>query len=302
LISALRRSHGADTEAWLRRVKEILEADTWENRVKRQSDGANGVGAEPSRNGVLGIRAERPVLSRLLSRVLFVAACVVVVFALGISYRAFHNVAASGMMTSYVTGNGQRAKIKLADNVTVVLGVASRLDVPPDYSSGHHVLHLTGEALFSVDHHTTHPLVIITRTSTTRVLGTSFLVREYATDSMAQVAVRTGKVSFGATVVSAAQAASMNHQGHVWLHAADPAQFAFESGKLVLNDVSLANAIVELNRTYDVDMRLGDSTLASRGVSGIFGPLSPAELADILELTFNVRVVRDGRVLTLFTR
>ncbi|HXC26062.1 MAG TPA: FecR domain-containing protein, partial [Gemmatimonadaceae bacterium] len=95
----------------------------------------------------------------------------------------------------YTTGNAQRANITLPDGSTVALNVASRLEVPADYMTGDHTVHLVGEGLFTVVRHESTPFAVEAGTTTTRVLGTRFVVRHYPSDSATMVAVQDGKVA-----------------------------------------------------------------------------------------------------------
>jgi ferric-dicitrate binding protein FerR (iron transport regulator) len=180
------------------------------------------------------------------------------------------------------------------------------LQVPADFAAGDRTVQLTGEALFTVAHHQGAPFTVIAGATTTRVLGTSFVVRRYATDTAATIAVREGKVMVGmaampSTVVTAAKQVSAGPHRIGRVRTAEAANFNFAQGVLTLNDVPLPNAIVELNRWYDTDIRLGDAQLATKGVTGDFAAGSLADLAELLEGSFNMRVVRVGRVLTLYS-
>jgi len=210
------------------------------------------------------------------------------------------HAAATSRMTTYVTGNGQRATISLPDGSSVLLNVASRLDVPADYASGNHALRLSGEGLFIVTHRSSIPFSVTAGNSTTNVLGTSFVVRRYAADSVVTVAVKDGKVSVGSSVVTALRLAIIGANGQARLQAADSSQFSFATGVLTLNAQSLADAIPALNRWYDVDIRVADPAMRAQQIKGGFRAGSTADLADILELTLDARIVRDGRVLTLY--
>jgi transmembrane sensor len=205
-------------------------------------------------------------------------------------------------VSTYVTGNGQRAAITLPDGSLVTLDVASRLEVPTDYMAGNHTLRLTGEAFFTVRHHDGAPFTIATGQTSTRVLGTSFVVRHYDADTVTTVAVRDGKVSVGDVVVTARQLAEVQRSGVTTMRVAPPSLFSFATGILTLDDMPLQQAILELDRWYNADIRLGDPTLASRGISGTCEMGSLADLAAILELTLDVRVVQNGRILTLYPR
>jgi transmembrane sensor len=208
----------------------------------------------------------------------------------------------SSQMLSYATANGQRANVTLPDGSVVSLNVASRLDVPTDYMRGHRTLYLRGEALFAITHHDRVPLTVVAGHTTTTVLGTHFVVRHYAADSSVRVAVQDGKVSVHSVVLTANEEAIVGATGQVRMHAAPAARFTFASGVLTLEDMPLSAGITELSRWYDAEIRLGDSSLATQRIKGKFAAGSLADLTAILEWTFNVRVVRSGRVLTLYRR
>jgi ferric-dicitrate binding protein FerR (iron transport regulator) len=205
-------------------------------------------------------------------------------------------------MTTYATARGQRATITLPDGVRVSLDVASRLDVPSDYLNGNHVLHLQGSALFDVKHHTSQPLQIVTDDAIARVLGTSFMVRHYMNDTSTTVAVRAGKVSVQSVVLTALQMMEVAHGRILRLQPADPGEFAFASGVLTINNKLLRDAIPELNRWYDADIRLGDAALDHRRITGGFSSGSTADFVQMMEWTFGMRVIRDGQVITLYSR
>lgn len=205
-------------------------------------------------------------------------------------------------LSSYTTKSGERATVTLSDGTTIVLNVASKVQVPTNYSSENRTVYLSGEAYFSVNHYEGMPFTVVSGPSTTRVLGTRFAVRHYPSDTAAQVTVEDGKVSVEAKVVAAGQQISVSHDfiGHV--ESANLARLSFASGKLTIDDIQLTNAIVELNRWYDADIRLGDPSLTGRKVFGVFRSGSLTDLEMMLEWAFNVRVERDGRVLTLYPR
>ena len=205
-------------------------------------------------------------------------------------------------MLTYTTANGERGTITLPDGGTVALNVASRLEVPLDYMAGNHTVRLIGEGLFTVSHHDRIPLTVIAGGTAARVLGTAFVVRRYATDTATLVAVREGKVAIGSVVVAAAQAADVGRDGVPHVRSSDASPFTFATGVLTIDGLPLPDAIVELDRWYDADIRLGDPRLATQFLKGKNAAGSLGDLAEILALTLDVRVVRNGRVLTLFPR
>ena len=245
----------------------------------------------------------------LRSYVSYVAASAIVVGALGLVLSGritLHTIAGEGSVSrpvsTYATTNGQRANITLLDGTTVILNVASRLDVPAGFAAGDRTVHLAGEALFTVNHHHGTPFTVVAGQTTTSVLGTTFSVRRYATDSMVTVAVRDGKVAVGATVLTAWQSVEVSPSHVSPIRALSPSAFGFATGTLSLPQMSLRAAISALDRWYDADIRLGNPVLATQSIKGDFDTGSLGDLAQILAVAFDVRVVRHGRVLTLYPR
>jgi transmembrane sensor len=211
--------------------------------------------------------------------------------------------ASESAYTTYVTANGERATITLPDGNTVALNVASRLQVPTNYDAGNHLVRLpVGEALFTVSHHTGTPFTVVAGTTTARVLGTNFLVRHYRTDTVATIAVADGKVAVGNTVVTAQQLVEVGRAGVLRMRPVDASSFTFATGVFTLEATRLSNAIPELDRWYDADIRLGDPTLAVKQIEGKVRAGSLSDLVELLEWTCEVRVVRNGRVLTLYPK
>ena len=205
--------------------------------------------------------------------------------------------------TTYATAPGQRATITLPDGNTVVLNVASRLEVPVDYGTDDYVVRLPiGEALFTVSHHAGTSFTVVSGTTTTRVLGTRFMVRHYLTDTTVTVAVQHGKVAVGNAVVTAQRLIEVGRTGPLRERPADQGAFAFAAGILALPQMRLSDAIPDLDRWYNGEIRLADPTLGNQELAGKFTAGSLADLAEFLTVATGGRVVRDGRVLTLYAR
>lgn len=206
----------------------------------------------------------------------------------------------SSSSSIYSTAPGQRANIVLPDGSIVDLNVGSSLQVPSDYATGNRFIKLNGEARFTVRHHNSQPFVVAAGEDRIEVLGTVFAVKRYNSDSVTSVAVQDGKVRVSSTILTRNQSARVySDDGGVTVGEADPSQFSFASGIMVLKDVALVDAIPELNRWYDADIVLDTDNLKSRRITGKFSSGSITDLIEILELTYQVRVDREDRTITL---
>lgn len=251
----------------------------------------------------------RPLWRSFKSRVMLygaiaglVATSVIGIAVIGFGKTQPASVASIKQMTSvYTTANGERGRIKLPDGSSVLLSVASRLEVPEAFGRQSRELRLEGEAYFDVIHASDAPFVVLTGHNRTTVLGTQFGVRAYDSTET-RVAVRSGKVSVNEAVVSAAEVASVNLAGAVTVDPKEDveASLAFTSGRLVMTDLKLRDVIDDLNRWYDTDVQLGDSAVGNLHVRGALVMGSINDLKGILELTLGIRVLRTGRTLTLY--
>jgi ferric-dicitrate binding protein FerR (iron transport regulator) len=203
-------------------------------------------------------------------------------------------------MTTYVTSNGQRATIQLGDGTQVVMNVASRISIPENFSRGHRTVHLIGEAYFNVAHTDGAPFVVDAGGVQARVLGTAFGVRAY-NGSDVQVAVRDGRVVVNDSVLSARDVAERSGTGVVSVqhHQELDGVFGFITGRLVLNGIPLQDAVADLDRWYDADVRIASTKLGETPIYAVLRSGSIADLKEILQSTFGANVAQQGRVLTL---
>lgn len=202
----------------------------------------------------------------------------------------------------YVTGKSDRSTISLPDGSQVTLNVASRLEVPDNYDRGNRTLYLKGEAMFVTSHRPGHPFTVIAGPGVAQVLGTTFKVRHYETDTVATVAVLDGKVAVGEVVLTANQLAHVGDDRRSYVTIASDAQFSFAEGILMLDSSTLANAISSIERWYNVQIKLADPELNTRGIQGPLPVTSIHELASTLAFMFDCRVELRGRVLTLHSK
>ncbi len=297
--------------AWYEQMRRGLKGGQWvpleRSEVSLRTDAVfrrAGIDTQPGVRGLSFVHQIRARLPRLggwyaMSSLLV---GVVMLGAGWIMKGARVNASLASHASTYATANGERATITLPDGSTVILNVGSQLHVPANYATGNRTVQLMGEALFTVTNHSGTPFTVEAGRSVTRVLGTQFVVRHYATDTAALVAVREGRVMVQSAVLTKDQQISVGENGAGAVRSAQAEQFAFSTGVLALTPMPIGGAIADLNRWYNADIRLGDVSLQYERISGRFSAGSISDLIDHLEWTFNLRVVREGRVLTLYRK
>ncbi|MGH7720388.1 MAG: FecR family protein, partial [Gemmatimonadaceae bacterium] len=183
-------------------------------------------------------------------------------------------------MRQIATARGQRAEVQLGDGSQVVLGVASRLRFASDFGARSRDLYLEGTAYFDVAHDTTRPFRVHTACAITENISTRFAVTAYPETRATQVVVAEGAVALK-TPLAAGTTRAVLTRGQLGrlalgdttatVRAVDPAQHtAWMQDQLVFHDTPLADVVAELRRWYDVDLRIGDSSLQDVPITASF--------------------------------
>jgi transmembrane sensor len=212
-------------------------------------------------------------------------------------------------LATITTPPGQRLIVGLVDKSTITLGPASTLRY--DRSGRSREVTLDGVADFRVQHDAERPFVVHAGGADIVDLGTEFVVRAYDTDSTVHVAVNTGVVSVknrrgdrGVLTLHAGEVALVHGlSAPLQMHEVNAAAFTgWIGGTLAFDDDAFSDIARELGRWFDVDIRLADSSLASRRVSAIYNNPSLSSVLDALSATLGARYERAGRTVTFSAR
>lgn len=204
----------------------------------------------------------------------------------------------------YVTARAQRAEVMLVDGTRAWLNVDSRLEVLPGYGSQAREVALDGEAFFVVEHDTGRPFRVRTQHGITEVTGTEFGVRSYADDPVSVVAVSSGRVLFGRTTgtdvgvpLSAGDVGRLGSEGAVTVEAGVDVRtlHSWRNGRLDYDRQPLGDVLRQLERWYDLEIQLEDSSLADTPVTASFTDASADQALAVIAGTLDVGCSRDGQ-------
>jgi len=135
---------------------------------------------------------------------------------------------------------------------------------------------------------------------TTRVLGTEFDVRRYATDSVTRVVVVSGKVAAGSAhyVPATLVAGTVGHfsDSTVTVTVSNDVGnlTGWTAGRLRFREVPVADVLAQLSRWYDIDFRLADSALAGERVTAALDYTETTDVVRTLEYLLNVTATNEG--------
>lgn len=217
----------------------------------------------------------------------------------------------------YATRRGERETVRLADGTEFTLAPASRLRVPFAYTTGDRSVRLDGEAYFRVVHDTRHPFSVRANNLIVTDIGTAFDVRAYASDkAIGRVAVVDGTVGVrvwggvaGLRIGRAPETLSAGDVGvvtdtavHV-TRSPDIGRFvAWMQGGLVFNDTPLRDAVRDLERAYDIDIAISDSTLLSQPITARFSAEPVDQVLEAVTVAVGAQYHRTGRRVVIARR
>jgi transmembrane sensor len=207
--------------------------------------------------------------------------------------------------------------VTLGNGSQILLGSATTLLVTTQPSNAGIDVHVVGQALFRVTHSDNIPLRVHAGNAVARVLGTTFAVRRYHTDRVTRVVVTAGRVSLSSVhgsvgdsvligkpaVLTANTLGTVDDSGTVQVtsHIAVEDYTGWTTGRLVFHNTPARDAVIELGRAYNVDIRIADSSLAAQKLNWTI-LLAQQSLGDVLESLVDVldaHPVRIGRTINL---
>jgi transmembrane sensor len=197
----------------------------------------------------------------------------------------------------YVTGIGEQRTARLEDGTTIVLNTGTELRV--EFTDQvREVQLLKGEALFNVATDAARPFRVLSDRTVAQAIGTSFVVRRKAEQTIVtviegQVAVssqsdiaelRSAELPRESLRLAAGVRARVAENAIETAPVANPAAVtAWRSGRLIFDGETLAEAAAEFNRYNEVQIVVEDPQLAGERLSGVFDAHQPQSLLLFLE-------------------
>ena len=219
------------------------------------------------------------------------------------------NLDATKLANEIVTPNGARNTLTLGDGSRVTLNAGSRLRWNNDFGARTRDVYLDGEAYFVVTHDAPRPFRVHARGAIAHDLGTRFTVRAYPELPQLEVVVAEGSVSLrhdrgeapDSAVLGAGQLARL---GASWPPTIESNVVverwtAWTNGSLVLEGLTLKEALPQLERWYDAKITLADPRLAERRLTARFHDETLPQMLDALTLALGAKWEQHGRSILL---
>jgi len=300
-----------------------VSPDTWEAFLKWESDPANAA-AYREIEAALGV-IDRTSLSRPGSanpgrgrKPLFLAlAGAAATLAIGAAVLSLQAPRPEPAPLAYATAVGERQEVTLEDGSLLTLNTNTQLAV--SYSKAERLVRLAqGEVLFEVAH-STRPFLVEAGGTRTRALGTEFDV--HAKGKGVSVTLLKGSVRVTALEPRAgdpeetpspdealAKGILLKPGDRLDLRPGAPPEIKavdissagkWRDGIIQFDNVTLAEAVEEMNRYSTIHLRIDDEALTAERISGTFPAGKQDEFAGSLKLYLPVEAHRTGDVIVI---
>ena len=172
---------------------------------------------------------------------------------------------------------GSTMALRLPDGTQVNLNGGSTLSYPQSFGLKSRKVKLSGEAYFTIVHHTDQPIEILTSKMTVRDIGTKLNITNYPEDSQARIVIDEGSVELKTgndtqtSIIVAGQEAIIDKQsGRISIVSKQYDGNAWSKGELIFHNTTVADIAKRLERTYNIDISIHHPATAipSRGFMG----------------------------------
>jgi len=210
----------------------------------------------------------------------------------------------------YFMAEQARRQVQLPDNSQVELNQRTGM-LYLGFRDRRQVLLRDGEAYFDVQRDVDKPFLISTDNASVRVTGTHFNIWTAPGQTTVSVSEGTVLVSRGedgdgrnqGTELTAGLQAVVSQGRMLQLKRIDPARsMAWRNGKLMLDDISLRDAIVQINRYLKVPLQLEGNEVGELRFGGIYDTSDLGQLISALPRVLPVKLRRGDDVILISSR
>jgi ferric-dicitrate binding protein FerR (iron transport regulator) len=161
----------------------------------------NKFNPRPGRSGIIQYRTHKKIEEsrefKPFSRLRVVKYAAMILLALSISGIIYYYFPENVNMTEVMSGTGEVKEVKLPDGSKVWLNAQSSLRYPEAFKGDLREVTMTGEVYFEVKHNPECPFIVSSGPVQVKVLGTSFLVSNYANEPVIDTYLAEGRIELG---------------------------------------------------------------------------------------------------------
>ena len=196
----------------------------------------------------------------------------------------------------------QIKSIDLIDGSNIQLNVESKLTYFAGLEEKSRKVSLVGEGFFDVSRNENKPFIIHTENFKIEVLGTSFNVRDYKSDGIAEVFVKSGKVKVIAKKSN--QVLVLTADEHLYINKETQAfkksktakrnAIAWINGKLSFKKSALSDVLNDVENYFNVSIVLENEALKTCPYTSLFNEPDLDSIIETISAVFDMQIKQEG--------
>ncbi|MDR8393330.1 FecR domain-containing protein [Aliifodinibius sp. S!AR15-10] len=214
------------------------------------------------------------------------------------------------VMKKIETARGERASMEFSDGSQITLNSMSSVRFPEQFKGATREIYLEGEAFFKVEHNEDAPFIVHSNGVAVQVLGTEFNVNGYKEDEAVEVVVRDGKVAVKqnklnehgnrgnedkedrpSEVILTKGQQTLVKEGQLPTNPQNVSlspYLAWVNGRMIFEGTPMRDVIQRLERVYDLNIEVQDSTLLSERLKASFKRETPEKVLGIISFSLGI--------------
>lgn len=199
----------------------------------------------------------------------------------------------SATMLEVVAEAGNR-QVMLPDGSEVWLNKGAKLQYPERFSSDQRLVTLAGEAFFEVTHNPEQPFLVSADGTETRVLGTSFNIKEEEGEALELVLV-TGKVRFTKEehieTLAPGDVVRVGEDGEVTkTRNADLNFMSWKTRTLQFDNTPMRKVIEDVEKLYGVTIQIEQESMKTCPLTTTFQDESLEDIFETIKILFDAQI------------
>ncbi|MCC5907123.1 MAG: FecR domain-containing protein [Balneolaceae bacterium] len=248
--------------------------------------------------------------SRRSSSVWAVAACIAFLIATVVVWEFQNGFGTSGYdgpaVSLYSTTDSEHRVITMSDGSRVRLNENSEIEIPDYFTPELRSVRIRGEAFFEISPDEARPFVVNADETQIQVLGTAFMVRSATPSQKTMVAVREGKISFGASGMST-EAHKILEKNMIGFYDRDINDVTVEEiaitnyltwmhGRVIFDRTPFPEVLRQLVHIYNIEHEVADEEINNLVLTADFSERSLDNVLETIAHSLGIRSVRNGDI------
>lgn len=242
-------------------------------------------------------------------RRLFNYAAILLIVVLSVATIYFFNESRSQLNSdmTVTTGKGESACVSLPDGSKVTLFYESLLSYGnQSFTNDKREVRFEGDGFFEIHGDKECPFVVESKGLSVTVLGTTFSLSARQTDDTAELYLEKGSVSLRSSLtdeqvmIKPNECACVNYKtGRITVERMAANPHTLHKGFLSFNSVPLSKVINTLQSNFACEIVVDNKPLLQKTFSGTLPSRNIDAALEVLRLSFNTNVSRDGNIYTI---